>query len=145
MRACRPGDLGKVMAIEKASFTDPYPLEEFLAHLLGNRSGFVVASVDSEVVGYVLAAGEKGGEGWIRSIAVVPGYRRRGVGAALMGAAMKSLAGCDRVRLLVRRSNGAAMALYRRFSFKETGIIVEGYYPDGEDAVEFEWTSTKSG
>ena len=61
-----------------------------------------------------------------------------------MEAAMESLEGCDSVRLLMRRSNRAAMALYRKFSFRETGVVVEGYYPDGEDAVEFEWTPTKS-
>jgi ribosomal-protein-alanine N-acetyltransferase len=144
LRPCRLGDLGRVVAIENESFTDPYPWAEFAAHLLGRRSGFVVACIDGEVVGYVLAAREARGEGWIRSIAVIPGFRRRGVGAALMEAAMESLAGCDRVRLLVRRSNEAAMALYRKFSFRETGVAVEGYYRDGEDAEEFEWTPTES-
>ncbi|MDA4121999.1 MAG: ribosomal protein S18-alanine N-acetyltransferase [Thaumarchaeota archaeon] len=139
LRPCRFRDLRRVMEIENESFTDPYPWDEFAAHLLLNRSGFVVACIDSEVVGYVLAAREEGGEGWIRSIAVVPGFRRRGAGAALMEAAMESLAGCDRVILLARRSNEAAMALYRKFAFTETGMV-KGYYRDGEDAVKFQWT-----
>ncbi|HUI86561.1 MAG TPA: GNAT family N-acetyltransferase [Nitrososphaerales archaeon] len=142
VRPCRIGDLDRVVAIENESFTDPYPWAEFAAHILSRRSGFVVACIDGEVAGYVLAAREASGEGWIKSIAVIPRFRRSGVGAALVEAAMGSLAGCDRVRLLVRRSNEAAMALYRKFSFGETGVVIERYYPDGEDAVEFERTPT---
>jgi len=139
LRPCRLSDLGRVMEIENESFTDPYPWAEFATHLLLHRRGFVVACADGEVVGYVLVAREVGGEGWVRSIAVVPLCRRSGVGTALMRAAMASLAGCDRVSLLVRKSNGAAMALYRKFSFRETGVI-ERYYPDGEDALKFQYT-----
>jgi len=128
-----------VVEIENESFTDAYPWSEFADHLLRDRRVFVVASVEGEIVGYVLASHEAGGEGWIRSVAVVPGSRRRGVGAALMEVAMKSLAGCGRVTLLARRSNEAAKALYRKFSFTETGMV-KGYYPDGEDAVRFQWT-----
>ena len=139
LRPCGFRDLPKVVEIENESFTDPYPWAEFASHILLHRSGFVVACIDGEVVGYVLAAREAGGEGWIRSIAVVSGCRRRGVGAALMEAAMQSLAGCDHVSLLVRSSNETAMALYRKFSFTKTGMI-KGYYRDGEDAVKFQWT-----
>ncbi len=144
LRPCRFRDLRRVMEIENESFTDPYPWDEFAAHLLLRQRGFVVACQGGEVVGYVLAAREEGGEGWIRSIAVVPEFRRRGAGTALMEAAMESLVGCDSVSLLARRSNEAAMALYRKFSFTETGMV-KGYYRDGEDAVRFQWTRAESG
>jgi [ribosomal protein S18]-alanine N-acetyltransferase len=137
LRPCRLNDLGRVVAIERASFPDPYPRSLFAALLLSPLSRFVVACVDDVVVGYVLALHEPTRDGQIMSIAVSCGHRGKGVGRALMAAAMESL-GRRRVHLLVRRSNQAAIRLYRSFLFKETGLVVEGYYPDGEDALEFE-------
>ncbi len=40
------------------------------------------------------------------------------------------------MRLLVDVKNETAIRLYRRLSFEETGKVVEGYYPNGDDALE---------
>lgn len=71
-------------------------------------------------------------------LAVDPGARRRGVGRALVGAVLAD-AREKQARLVlleVRRSNEAAIALYRSAGFSENGVR-RGYYSDnGEDAVE---------
>lgn len=139
LRDCTFGDLESVVAIERASFPDPYPLLEFAAWLSISAARFVVACVGDELVGYAIARrGPREGE--IISIAVAPGARRTGVGRALMEAAMEYLDGCQRIQLMVEKGNAGAIALYRSFAFKETGRVVEGYYPSGGDALEFERT-----
>ena len=70
-------------------------------------------------------------------LAVDPSARRRGVGRALV-AAVLAYARENQARLVlleVRRSNHAAIALYRSAGFSENGVR-RGYYSDnGEDAA----------
>jgi [ribosomal protein S18]-alanine N-acetyltransferase len=137
LRACELKDLGQVGRIEKASFPErPYTRLDFAYFLLVARDGFIVASKDGLVVGYVIATSQ-GREGAIQSIAVSPESRGEGVGEALMRAAMGRLAGkSETVRLLVDANNESAIRLYRRLSFEETGKVVKRYYPNGNDALE---------
>lgn len=70
-------------------------------------------------------------------IATHPASRKRGAARALMGALIRH-AETRKVRLVlleVRRSNRAAIRLYRAFGFSAMGVR-RGYYADGEDAVE---------
>jgi [ribosomal protein S18]-alanine N-acetyltransferase len=139
LRVCELGDLGQVARLEKESFPErPYTRLDFAYYLLAAREGFVVATKDGLVAGYVIAVRE-GREGWVQSIAVQPALRRKGVGEALLRSALKHLSGrAVRVRLLVAADNFGAMSLYRKLSFKETGRVVRGYYPNGSDAVEMD-------
>jgi len=70
-------------------------------------------------------------------IATDPGFRRQGAGRALMTALLdRAAAAKSRLVLLeVRRSNRAAIRLYRAFGFAAIGVR-RGYYLDGEDAIE---------
>lgn len=74
----------------------------------------------------------------ILNIATSPPVRRRGVGSALMRESIE-YARANRVRIVlleVRRSNRAAIRLYRTLGFTAMGLR-PGYYSDnGEDAVE---------
>jgi [ribosomal protein S18]-alanine N-acetyltransferase len=137
LRACEVGDLAQVCQIEKASFPErPYSRLDFLSYLLIARDGFIVASRDGSVVGYVIAVSQWR-EGSIQSIAVSPDCRGKGVGEMLMRSAIDHLARrCDRVHLLVDANNGTAMRLYHKLSFEETGKVIRRYYPNGGDAVE---------
>jgi len=137
LRACEFRDLAQVGQIEKASFPErPYTRLDFAYFLLVAREGFIVASKDGAVVGYVIASSQ-GREGVIQSIAVSPESRGKGIGEALMRAAMAHLSGkSERVRLLVDVNNERAVSLYRKLSFEETGRVVKRYYPNGDDAVE---------
>ena len=74
----------------------------------------------------------------ILNIATSPPVRRRGVGSALMRESIE-YARAHRVRIVlleVRRSNRAAIRLYRTLGFTAMGLR-PGYYSDnGEDALE---------
>jgi ribosomal protein S18 acetylase RimI-like enzyme len=63
------------------------------------------------------------GENWIVQTGVVPGWRRRGLGTALVRAAMAGLraAGDESCWLTVATNNPGAIALYDRLGFELAG------------------------
>jgi ribosomal-protein-alanine N-acetyltransferase len=74
--------------------------------------------------------------GHVISIAVLPEYRKKGIGTALLNEAinrMKNNYGTEAVYLEVRVSNKDAISLYKKMGFEEVRIIKE-YYRNGEDA-----------
>lgn len=139
-------DLPQVSKVERASFPDrPYTRLDFVAYMLIAREGFIVASDRGSVVGYVIALSQ-GGEGSIQSIAVSPEARGKGVGELLMRSALDHLsARSSRVRLLVAAGNDAALRLYRKLSFEETGKVFAKYYSDGDDALEMDRELSRPG
>ena len=136
IREATRADLLSVFRIERASFPQPWPYTAF-EHFLG-RPGFLVAD-SHEVIGYVVGdVVPNGGRGigHIKDIAVRPDRRGQGLGATLLGRALAVLAsqGAHSVKLEVRGSNDAAIALYRAFGF-ERHRTTPRYYQDGEDAL----------
>ena len=85
--------------------------------------------------GLVLAR-EAGGEAEILTLAVAPAARRRGLGAALLAAALQGavLRAAAAMFLEVSAGNAAALALYRSAGFAEVGRR-RRYYADGSDAL----------
>ena len=70
-------------------------------------------------------------------IGLLPAFRGRGLGAALMRAALHEAVsrGFVRIELTVRAENARAISLYKRFGFAREGecrdaIIVDGKYED---------------
>jgi ribosomal protein S18 acetylase RimI-like enzyme len=82
---------------------------------------FFVGEVDGAIVGTVLS-GYDGHRGWLYSVAVNPGQRRRGLGSKLIRHAEQALIaiGCTKINLQVRATNAAVVAFY-----KELGYDVE--------------------
>ena len=136
LRTCRLEDLEQVHEIEEASFPDDaYNTSAFLFFLVTASDGFIVACHGEKVVGYVIAT-RRSGEGLIQSIAVSPGFRRRGVGRMLMQSAMGRLAArVKRVYLQVDAKHEGTIRFYHGLSFSETGRVLRRYYPNGDDAV----------
>jgi ribosomal protein S18 acetylase RimI-like enzyme len=60
----------------------------------------------------------------IHDLAVLPPYRGKGIGRALLQAAeeLARLQGCCRLTLEVLESNAGARALYRRFGFDDSTV-----------------------
>ena len=60
----------------------------------------------------------------VHDLAVLPAYRNKGVGSALLSAAEEHARrrGCCRLTLEVLESNSAARALYRRFGFDDSTV-----------------------
>ncbi|HEY2988755.1 MAG TPA: GNAT family N-acetyltransferase [Candidatus Binatia bacterium] len=96
-----------------------------------NRGDFVLGAFDERdalvgVVGFYREAHvQYFHKGVIWGMYVKPAFRRRGVGAALLSAAIertRTLAGIRRVNLAVTSPNGAAKRLYERLGFRVYGI-----------------------
>lgn len=136
LRPFRLQDLDQIADIEKVCFPErPYTKLEFLLLAAQAGDGFIVAEDGEVILGYVTTVVESK-VGLIMSIAVSPQFRRRGIGDSLVRLALNHLAECERVRLLVDPKNAAAISLYRKHSFRETGKTIRGYYPNGNDAIE---------
>jgi ribosomal-protein-alanine N-acetyltransferase len=137
IRAVGEEDLEAIVAIERASFADPWSPRAF-AGLLGEPHVHFRAACDADgaVVGYV-AAWFVAGEGEVANIAVAPSARGRGIGAALLDAVIAAGrdAGAESLYLDVRESNAAARSLYASRGFAVVGRR-RGYYrlPE-EDAL----------
>ena len=95
-----------------------------------------VAREKDDVVGYILTW-HVADELHVMNVATRADRRRRGIASALMREAVAYARDkqVKHVLLEVRRSNTAAIALYRAFGFFAMGVRAR-YYPDDEDAVE---------
>ncbi|MCD6278541.1 MAG: ribosomal protein S18-alanine N-acetyltransferase [Desulfurococcales archaeon] len=145
IREVREEDLDQVIEINLISLKEHYPVQFWRDHLQLWGKIFLVAEVDSRIVGYVMTRIERGFSflrrflrklGHVVSIAVHPNYRRRGIGSALMVEVlrrMKDLYNVDEAYLEVRVSNIPAIKLYEKLGFKIVKVI-KHYYADGEDA-----------
>lgn len=134
IRGVEEADLPEVIRVEFWSF--PYPFEnEVLAILfVAWRRFFFVAECLGHVVGYVAGRAE-GGWGHVVSVGVMPRWRGKGLGKALMLAVEDAFArdGLVSAYLEVAVWNRPAIALYRRLGYVIAGVMRD-YYPDGSDA-----------
>lgn len=88
-------------------------------------STLFVACRDGEIVGSVMC-GYDGHRGWVYYLAAALPERRRGTGAALMAAAEGWLLerGCPKIELMVRDSNGQALAFYDALGYEAQPVKV---------------------
>jgi [ribosomal protein S18]-alanine N-acetyltransferase len=130
-------DLRAVHAIERASFSVPWPDDAYRNELLTNRlASYVVARAGDEIAGF-------GGlwvmvdEAHITTFAVDPRWRRRGVGEwLLLGLLDRAVERRAREATLeVRLSNVPARRLYEKYGFRPVGIRPRYYSDNGEDAL----------
>ncbi len=127
-------DLNALRHLEQVCFPkDAWPLWDLLGVLTFPNVVRLKAVEGEQMVGFIagdIRQSEK--TAWIATIGVLPEYRGRGIGAALLEACEVRL-NMPRVRLNVRVSNQPALRLYRKFSYQEVGVWPR-YYQDGEDA-----------
>jgi [ribosomal protein S18]-alanine N-acetyltransferase len=143
IRPMRAEDLGAVLAIAAASpeaprwreadygaYLEPEPHPPRLRMAMVAEAGMRVAGFASATL--LLDGVENRCE--VDTMAVDPGVRQQGVGAALLEAVMAWAAdrGARRLGLEVRASNAAALMLYRRRGFAEEGWR-RGYFADPEE------------
>jgi ribosomal-protein-alanine N-acetyltransferase len=130
-------DLPAVHAIERASFTVPWPDDAYRNELSTNRlASYVVARAEDVVVGFA-GLWVMVDEAHVTTFAVDPRWRRRGIGERLL-LALLDLAVARRAReatLEVRLSNMPARRLYEKYGFRPVGIRPRYYSDNGEDAL----------
>lgn len=131
-------DLNALRKLERICFEkDAWPLFDLIAVLSFPDVVRLKAVEDDQMVGFV--AGDprpSQGFSWIATIAVLPAYRQRGIGRALLLACENQLH-TPRLKLSVRSSNQAAIRLYEQEGYHTTDIW-NGYYNDGENAIVME-------
>lgn len=145
IRRAREEDLPRVIEINRRCLPEHYPEYFFRYHLDNWGEAFFVAELGGDLVGYIMNRVERGlgnvrrgivKRGHVISIAVLEGYRKRGIGYSLMVAgmnALKNVYDCKEVYLEVRVSNTPAIKLYEKLGFVRVRVI-PSYYSDGEDA-----------
>lgn len=135
IRRVKTGDISAISEIEQVCFKDPFP-SYFLSQLGdANPDTFLVAVSGSRIVGYAVVDRWPDQEHLV-SIAVLPNSRKMGVGQAMLNNLLEKTQ-TGTMKLEVRRSNRAALDLYRKNGFIQTGIAYS-YYTDGEDAIQME-------
>ena len=94
------------------------PLSSLERKLVVDSDLLLVAVVDDVVVGTVMG-GYDGHRGWIYSLAVLPEYRKQGIGSALIQEveARLKLRGCMKVNLQVLVTNASVVDFYERLGY----------------------------
>ena len=131
-------EIDEVLAIEEASFSNPWTRDMYLAELENRGVAFFLLARDASgsLVGFC-AFWRILDELHINNLAVAPSHRRQGVGSALLVRVLRegALIGAGRATLEVRQSNTEARRLYERFGFSVAGVR-RGYYSHPvEDAI----------
>lgn len=143
IRRFKAEDLDQVIYINRTCLPENYSAYFFMDLYTNYPETFIVAEEGGKVVGYVMCRIEAvfsglslARRGHVISIAVLPEYRRRGIGEALLKEALNAMVNHYGVRdcyLEVRVSNTPAINLYKKLGFKIERVIRE-YYADGENA-----------
>lgn len=134
-------DLNAVRDLERLSFPlDAWPLIEMIGVLSLPNVLRWKALEGQDLVGFIAVdVRKRQALAWIATIAVHPERRGLGIGQALMARAEMAVKAQEvpRMRLSVRRSNYAAIALYEKRGYMSADIWPR-YYAGGEDAVVME-------
>lgn len=130
-------DLPGVWALEKACFgPDAWGLPEVFAALISPNVR-LKALAGGRLVGFAIGEPHRReGVAWIATLGVHPDFQRRGVGQRLL-AELEARLAVPVLKLTVRQSNQAAIALYRKFGYAPVHLW-EYYYSGGEAGLVME-------
>jgi ribosomal-protein-alanine N-acetyltransferase len=131
LRRAATSDIDDLMAIETASYSEPFTREVFLQFLKDPSCICVLAQHNEHVVGYALVAINLE-LSQLLSIAVQPDRRSTGIARRLLAGVMDYCrsAGAENMRLEVRSANHAARRLYEAMGFSLIGIRAKYYGND---------------
>ncbi len=136
LRAATPADLDAIYRIEIVCFKERRFRKDHVDWILRNERAttFVVQGDGGSLQGAIMLLFE-GSSCRVLSVATMPEFRRRGLGAEMMRAAEEEAhrRNCTRVRLEVSTQNYSAIEFYRGLGYKTDGVLY-GYYSWGEDA-----------
>jgi len=143
LRPYRPSDFEALLAIDQDCFPKPiaYGRRQMKAYLQSEGSRCIVAEIaDSPnaktIAGFILT--ERSREfGHIITLDVLRKYRRQSAGSRLLEAAEEeaAVAGVSIMYLETATTNKAAIALWKKHGYRESGTI-KNYYGPGRNAFE---------
>jgi len=121
IRTFRESDTDAVISVWEAceltrSWNDP--VKDINRKQIHNDGLFLVAEQNAQLIGSVMA-GYEGHRGWINYLAVLPEYRKQGIGRALMLEAEARLLarGCPKINLQIRTGNTGVIAFYESIGY----------------------------
>ncbi len=129
-------DVPAVSAIEEATFSMPWKPDDFREMIRRDNMTYLVAEVGGKIVG---GAGLRNilGDCEITNVAILPAYRRQGIGKRLLVELLKAGTeiGAEAFTLEVRAGNEAAIRLYESLGFVSEGVRPDFYERPREDAL----------
>ncbi len=126
-------DVSDIANIEKQCFSTPWS-ENAIRESMNAGTFFYIARINNTACGY-MGLSKIAGEGYVTNVAVIPEFRRKGIGKKILEFAI-----CDSkhelefISLEVRVSNQGAISLYKNFNFENVGIRKRFYTNPVEDA-----------
>lgn len=136
-RYMRDEDIDQVLEVEHASFATPWSREAFYNELHNNKFAvYIVLEDDNRIIGYC-GTWVVIDEAHVTNVAIMPGYRGKKLGEALMTKLMSVARemGARSMTLEVRVTNHIAQSLYRKLGFQNGGIRKNYYSDNQEDAL----------
>ena len=142
IRPMQPEDLEQVLAIDRASFSMPWPASAYKYELKENPLSLLwvaesaphgaMAQIVGMIVIWLIVD-----EAHIATLAVHPDYRNKGIARSLLATALRATLrrGYHKATLEVRANNIAAQRLYHRFGFETVGHRPRYYRDNNEDAI----------
>lgn len=136
LRKMKFADLDQVYRLEEQVFPTPWSHNVFEDELKNSWSLPLVVETHGKVIGYSIS--------WIiadelhiANVAIAPEHRRNNISKQMMLKLMNGAAklGLVIAHLEVRRSNTAALELYRKLGFQIVGVRKRYYEDDNEDAL----------
>ena len=130
LRPATAADLPRLASAHAQAFGAPWD-EAALAELMAGPGAYALVALEEDTLGMVLCR-TIAGEAEVLTLAVPPWTRRKGVGLALMTAAIGAAraGGAEAMFLEVDVDNAPAVGLYRRLGFEQAGLR-KGYYDRG--------------
>ena len=134
-------DVEQVVAIDRLSFSMPWPTSSYRFELLENQTSCLWVSelnrkaTPAQIIAMIVVWNIVD-EAHIATIAVHPEYRQLGIGKHLLAYALKEAfqQGMHTATLEVRSGNQVAQAMYSKFGFIIAGVRLHYYQDNQEDA-----------
>ena len=109
-------DVAEIAELEKKCFAVPWSEKSFRDEMQNKLAVYFVAKDNGKCIGYA-GLWNVSGEGDITNVAVLPKYRKNGIGSMLISEMIKTAVTLklELLTLEVRKSNIAAQGLYKKY------------------------------
>lgn len=134
IRELTESDIGFVAELERICFSGSCSEQSIRDSFSCDNNYFFIAEEDNKPVGYIELS-VAADEGYIYNIAVLPEYRKKGIGEALTRYVCELFCDLSFITLEVRPSNTAAVNLYSKLGFEKVGERKNYYRKPEEDAL----------